>query len=128
MLKYPVKLVRAFHKKFDYPISEIPKKLTDERIRARGGHLLEEIIEFNNSKNIIDQIDATIDIIYLAIGNLVEIGIDGDKIFEIVHNANMNKKKSGKDRPNKQKDWKSPEIKILNYLESLENFNLENCK
>jgi predicted HAD superfamily Cof-like phosphohydrolase len=76
----------------------------------------EELDEFLAAGNIYEQADAMIDLIYFALGTLVEMGIKPDEIFEIVHNANMSKlwpdgtpryKDDGKTL--KPPDWQDPE-------------------
>ncbi|PIH59023.1 HAD family hydrolase [Paenibacillus sp. LK1] len=68
---------------------------------------------------LIGQIDALIDIKYFAEGGLVEASVIPDKIFDIVHNANMQKIfPDGKPHYNevgkviKPDRWEAPEPKI----------------
>ena len=51
----------------------------------------EEVDEFVESTNVVDQADAMIDLIYFALGTLVEMGVRPAPLFDIVHNANMQK-------------------------------------
>lgn len=51
----------------------------------------EEIDEFIAADGLVDQIDAVIDLIYFALGTLVEQGVEADPYFELVHTANMAK-------------------------------------
>ena len=51
----------------------------------------DEIDEFLSATDIYAQTDAMIDLIYFALGTLVEMGVEPDAAFEIVHNANMSK-------------------------------------
>ena len=86
--------------------------------------LEEEICEFENSKSVIDDVDALIDLCYFAIGGLYRTGLTESQIqrsFMAVHNANMNKKagiKKGREGfqgvtdANKPEDWLSPEKHI----------------
>ncbi|MCL2321556.1 MAG: hypothetical protein FWC47_05540 [Oscillospiraceae bacterium] len=83
--------VKEFHEKFGHPKSEKPIFINAERARARYNWMLEEINEFLDASNIVDQVDAMIDLMYFALGTMVEIGVKPDKIFDIVHNANMAK-------------------------------------
>lgn len=53
--------------------------------------MLEEINEFLEADEIVEQADVMIDVIYFALGTLVEMGIRPDKLFEIVQSANMAK-------------------------------------
>lgn len=65
-----------------------------------------------------------IDLIYFALGTLVEMGIRPEKLFEIVHEANMAKLfPDGKPHFNsegktiKPATWVDPEQKIINEIE-----------
>ena len=83
--------VRDFHRAFNSPVSQTPVLLPEERAKHRAGFMLEEIQEFIDSKDIYDQADAMIDLIYFALGTLVEMGVKPKGIFEVVHEANMAK-------------------------------------
>ncbi len=107
--------VKHFHIKFNHPYSDSPKKLSPERAQKRCNWMFEEINEFLEAKNIYDQADAMIDLIYFALGTLVEMGIKPEKLFNAVQNANMSKlwpdgkpryKKDGKVQ--KSKEWIDP--------------------
>ena len=63
--------VREFQEKFNHPVSNSPK--------------------FMEADEIVEQADAMIDVMYFALGTLVEMGIKPDELFDIVHNANMSK-------------------------------------
>lgn len=83
--------VKEFHEKFGHPTQESPTMLTEDRSSKRYKWMLEEIDEFISSNDVYEQADAMIDLIYFALGTLVEMGIEPDKIFSIVHEANMSK-------------------------------------
>ena len=61
-----------------------------------------------------------IDLIYFALGTLVEMGVKPKKIFDIVHNANMNKLwedgkvhcREGDNKVLKPPTWEDPFSKI----------------
>lgn len=78
----------------------------------------EEEVDFKNLK---DQTDADVDVIYFALGNLVQMGVKPQKIFEAVQKANMGKlHEDGKPRYDpangnkiiKPATWKSPDDDI----------------
>ena len=99
MINEEFERVRDFHKAFGSPVSETPARLTEQRAKFRAGFMLEEIEEFTEAQNIYDQADAMIDLIYFALGTLVEMGVKPKEIFDIVQNANMSKLwKDGKPR------------------------------
>lgn len=86
--------VREFHKAFNHPIKHRPTPATLDRANVRMSWIEEEIDEFIQAvedKDIVEQADAMIDVIYFAIGTLVEIGVEPQSLFEIVQKANMSK-------------------------------------
>jgi predicted HAD superfamily Cof-like phosphohydrolase len=86
--------VRLFHEKFNHPVGDKPRTMDKERARKRYNWMLEEINEFLEAvetDDIVEEADAMIDVIYFALGTLVEMGIKPDQLFEIVQNANMSK-------------------------------------
>ena len=116
--------VKEFHKAFNHPYSEDIKLLPRDRVLKRQEWMIEEIDEFKDSFTTSDQLDAMIDLIYFALGTLVEMGVkDVDKYFDIVHNCNMVKLfEDGKPRYNKDnkvikpKGWVAPDKKIREEL------------
>lgn len=84
-------MVRNFQHKFGQPVADKPTEMELERRIDRHGYMEEELNEFISADTVVDQADAMIDLIYLAVGTLVELGVKPEKLFEIVHNANMSK-------------------------------------
>jgi predicted HAD superfamily Cof-like phosphohydrolase len=84
-------MVNEFHKKFGHPAPGAPILLGKERAKKREAWMLEEVAEFMEAETIADQADAMIDLIYFALGTLVEMGVPPEGIFNIVHKANMDK-------------------------------------
>ena len=83
--------VKQFHLKFGHPVADTPKQMAQERAVKRYHWMLEEINEFIEADEIVEQADAMIDVIYFALGTLVEMGIRPDTLFDIVQDANMAK-------------------------------------
>lgn len=83
--------VAVFHQKFNHPTAEKPLFMPELRAQARSKWMREEIQEFLDAENIYDQADAMIDLIYFALGTMVEMGVKPDALFDIVHQANMQK-------------------------------------
>lgn len=86
--------VKEFHKAFNHPYSDVPVSMKLERAKKRYAWILEEINEFlvaSKNGDIVEQADAMIDVIYFALGTLVEMGIEPDELFNIVQTANMSK-------------------------------------
>ena len=112
--------VKEFHIAFESPVSETPVMLTPDRVKARAEFMREELGEFEDAANIYEQADAMIDLIYFALGTLVEMGVKPDELFDIVHKANMTKlwsdgkvhRREGDGKVIKPPDWEDPEPKI----------------
>lgn len=119
--------VREFHKAFNHPYSDIPTLMGLDRAEKRCSWMDEEVKEFieaTKNEDIYEQVDAIIDLIYFALGTLVEIGVPPSEIFEIVQNANMNKLwEDGKPRFRendgkviKPPHWENPHNKIVDAI------------
>lgn len=91
--------VREFHKAFGHPVADQPQPMLPSRALKRVKWMHEEIDEFLHStlesKDTVDtitgQADAMIDLIYFALGTLVEMGVKPEELFNIVQRANMAK-------------------------------------
>lgn len=124
----PFKLVETFNKE----VVEVPERtLGHKLVLAEAKWLVdtfqEESIEFVEAWDTNDttgQVDALIDLIYFAMGGLTRLGLDSEQsnqIFQIVHDANMAKKRGNKGRGSdmdavKPESWESPEAKIADIL------------
>lgn len=84
-------MVRDFHDKFGVPNADKPVVMSAQRRTERYLYMSEELNEFDEAETVVDQADAMIDLIYLALGTLVEIGVKPAALFDIVHDANMSK-------------------------------------
>jgi len=87
----PFEQVKAFHKAFGHPCRETPGLLSPQRRDSRVKWMREEVQEFVDAETVEDQADAMIDLMYFALGTLVEMGVRPGELFDIVHNANMQK-------------------------------------
>lgn len=91
--------VKEFHKTFNHPIKETPEMLCIDRLSTRIIWMRSELEELEESNTLIEQVDALVDLMYFAIGTLVEMGVKPENLFNIVHDANMKKCwKDGKPR------------------------------
>jgi predicted HAD superfamily Cof-like phosphohydrolase len=112
--------VAAFHRAFGAPAADMPRLLTPDRVAERAGWLREEVAELEEAATVEEQADAMIDLIYFALGTLVEMGVRPARLFDIVHEANMQKLwPDGKPRKRpedgkvlKPPTWQDPEPKI----------------
>jgi predicted HAD superfamily Cof-like phosphohydrolase len=119
-------MVREFHLRFNHPIGESPMMLEADRVNKRGKWMQEELNEFFESVSLYEQADAMIDLIYFALGTLVEMGIPPNDLFAIVHEANMGKLwEDGTPHYNadgktiKPETWVDPEPKFIEIIEKL---------
>jgi predicted HAD superfamily Cof-like phosphohydrolase len=83
--------VKEFHDRFGHPVRDTPTLLTAERAAARASWMQEEVAEFLAARTVAEQADAMIDLIYFAVGTMVEMGVRPEPLFGIVHGANMQK-------------------------------------
>src|SRR5262245_36710203 len=90
-LDQPFMQVREFHVAFNHHCPEKPRFLPEDRVAKRYNWMLEELEEFRKATTIHDQADAMVDLMYFALGTLVEMGVKPGSLFEIVHEANMKK-------------------------------------
>lgn len=99
-----VEKVEAFHHNITgRPMPEIPHMLTGVTLEHAVECFREEIEELLQAKNVEEQADAIVDLMYFAAGRLLEMGVHPDRIMEEVHRANMAKVRGAVDkRPNSQ--------------------------
>lgn len=90
-MNVPFLQVRAFHQAFDHPCPDRPKIQPDDRADKRASWIEEECDELRAAKTLRDQVDAYTDILYFALGGMVELGVLPQAIFDKVHAANMAK-------------------------------------
>ena len=83
--------VRAFHLAFGAPAPDAPAELARDRVIGRAAWIEEEAQELREATTVDAQADAFIDVIYFAIGGLVEMGIQPGALWDIVQGANMAK-------------------------------------
>lgn len=124
--------VKEFHKKFNHPFKDNPTLLTRERAEVRKSWMdeeLEEFIEATEQGDIVEQADAMIDLMYFALGTLVEMGIEPDELFQIVQDANMSKLwedgkphyREGDGKLIKSPSWEDPHDKLKCAIEKQKN-------
>lgn len=108
----------------DLPIPQTPKLLSAQRGKFAVGALQEELTEFKDAladKDILEASDALIDLIYFALGCLVEMGVPAGLVFDEVQRANMDKERGElSKRANslgydavKPEGWKAPDHSAL---------------
>ncbi len=90
------KKVKDFTKACGNPCRTVPTILTRKDVLFIKKMVTDELEELERAKDVIDQADAFMDIIYYVMDRATQHGIDLDKVFDIVHNANMSKVVDGK--------------------------------
>lgn len=105
--------VAAFHHKFGHPVGDFGHP----QFRRAGFRLelmaeeLQEIEDAIDDNDFPAAVDGVMDLIYTAVGSLVEWGVDGDPVFDEVHHANMNKERNPNgNKPLKPEGWREPDI------------------
>lgn len=76
------------------PIPSEPQVLNEQRRVWASGAILEELHEFaaaSDTGDVEEAADALIDLIYFALGRLVEMGVPAVAVMDAVHDANMTK-------------------------------------
>lgn len=83
-------LVKEFNDQITgLPMPLKPTRLDPDRKHWAIGAFSEEIQEFHDSNNLQDETDALLDLIYFALGRLIEMGIPIRACFEVIQGANM---------------------------------------
>lgn len=118
--------VKQFHETFNHPVADEVTFMKEDRASKRYAWMLEEINEFLEAEDVVEQADAMIDTIYFAIGTLVELGIEPTVLFDIVQEANMSKIwADGKPHFNemgktiKPEGWQDPHEKLKAAIEKM---------
>ena len=83
--------VRAFHLAFSHPAPAAPTLMDPDMAQRRAAWIEEEAQELREATTIEDQADAFIDVIYFALGGLVNLGVQPGPLWDIVQAANMAK-------------------------------------
>ena len=86
--------LRDFHEKFGLTINDTPTIPGDDVLQFRINLINEEAGEFEQAakaRNLVEMADALADVIYVALGAAVSLGIDLAPVFEEVHRSNMTK-------------------------------------
>jgi hypothetical protein len=87
--------VKKFHETYGQPVGKFPHALDQDRIELRVGLIREEfedeLIPSLLSNDAVETYDAAIDILYVTMGLLVEMGMDPKPGFDEVQSSNMSK-------------------------------------
>lgn len=97
-------LVREFHVKFGQHAGHAYREMPASESEFRAGFLLEEVLEFaeaHEAGDVPKMVDALVDIIYVAYGTALCMGLDLEPFVIEVHAANMRKEGGGVRADNK---------------------------
>jgi predicted HAD superfamily Cof-like phosphohydrolase len=87
--------VAEFHRSMGQPVGHRARPLPQERIPVRVELIREEfydeLIPALMSGDLVETADACIDLIYVTLGLLVEMGVDAEPLFDEVQRSNMSK-------------------------------------
>lgn len=93
--------------------------INSDVMRWNVAALTEEVSELAGATTVEDQADALVGLIYFAAGMLYKMGVDGERAFNLVHDANMQKERgqlSKRPAPKafydatKPAGWKAPDL------------------
>lgn len=127
--------VYDFHRQFDLMAAVVPRHLTRRKLKERSEFLHEELAEFDRAcglsesdgrvteisddQDLAQQADALVDLVYVALGTAVMLGLPWDVLWADVQRANMAKvrgvtKRGHKVDVTKPPGWQGPQTeKIL---------------
>ena len=126
--------VLEFHKKFGLLTNARPGMLSHKKVQERLEFLQEELDEFNaavDSKNLAGQADALIDLVYVALGTAIMMGLPWQALWQDVQKCNMAKVRGISHRNHavdcvKPDGWVQPDTNTILY--AFKNVGLEEFK
>ena len=86
--------VLEFQRAMGLPVGHVARLVPEDQKAVRHELIreeLEEFLEALETDDMVEQADALIDILYVAFGGLVVMGIDAEPLFDEVHRSNMSK-------------------------------------
>jgi predicted HAD superfamily Cof-like phosphohydrolase len=152
--------VLAFFLKYRQIVSTKPTHITKRKLTERANFMFEELLEFaeasglgfdkrlmrfkpsdDSDQDLAGQADALIDMVYVAMGTSIMLGLPWSKLWDEVHAANMKKKAAPTPRmPNgdavKPPGWTSPDARVIleangyepkKYYDMFGNFSDDRC-
>lgn len=121
--------VRAFNLKFDLVVGDQPQHLTARKLKERIEFINEELVEFIlasgvspqgeqiGEQNMAEMADALVDLVYVAMGTAVMMGLPWERLWDDVHRANMAKERGTTDRMRadliKPQGWVGPKTATI---------------
>jgi predicted HAD superfamily Cof-like phosphohydrolase len=121
-----LEMVRHFHAVAGVPVANVPSALSPARLSSRVEWLREEVNELEAASTLVDQLDAAIDVLYLALGTLVEMGVELEEPFKLVHESNLAKawpdgrfRQTATGKIIKPSGWQSPRQRLDQVISGL---------
>jgi predicted HAD superfamily Cof-like phosphohydrolase len=114
--------IKEFHEKFGLDYQGPPRQLDLELRVFRKDFMKEELTEYCQSDDLHGQLDALVDLVYVALGTAYMQGFDFNEAWRRVHEANMKKVRA--DRADQSKrgstfdvvkppGWTAPDLRDL---------------
>lgn len=128
--------VKDFHTKYEVPVAPRPMLLNPETLEFRKKFMVEELTEFLQSHvkgDVEGCADALIDLVYVAMGTAVMMGLDWQPMWDEVQRANMSKVRATSASQSKRgtaldvvkpEGWRGPDHKPWVGAGPWETFNL----
>ena len=119
------KKVRAFRKKIGLPVNDVPCLLPPDQASFYARFIMEELSEMlkaHETGDLVGAADAVTDLVYVVLGCAHHMGLPFEQIFDVVHEANMQKLAGSTRRGGlgqdamKPEGWVSPEKQIEELL------------
>lgn len=117
--------VLAFNQKFNLPTPVAPQLMSDEMAAFRARFLEEELAEFEeamHNDDVAGMADALVDLVYVAIGTAVIMGLPWQRLWDEVQRSNMDKVRTERADQSKRgtmfdvvkpPGWQPPRIKEI---------------
>jgi predicted HAD superfamily Cof-like phosphohydrolase len=86
--------VGEFRTKMKLPMGITPQLLSAEQTSYFARFIMEELSEYlraNEEQSLVDAADAIVDLVYVTLGCAHAMGLPFEKLFAVVHDANMQK-------------------------------------
>ena len=116
-------LVKLFQSQAKQPVSDKPTFLPQDRVSIRYNWMKEELGEFLEAQNIYEQVDSIMDLLYYALGTLVELGVEPDELFIMLHEWNLKKLDKIRFDENgkvlKPEGWRHPDKEIKEIIDRM---------
>lgn len=111
-----IEKIVKFNKKFGFMVHDTPTMLTRRKLIERANFMQEELNEFIaavQENDLTGVADALVDLVYVAKGTAVQLGLPWQELFNEVHRSNMAKERGVGKRGNlvdliKPEGWEQP--------------------